>query len=226
MDIFLSSFISEYFGPLCQCDLADSFHFPFSLFFFCVTPSARPQQLPSFITLFSISSPFCSSGLYSLFCFIFFAPAQSIPQLPLPPQAISHSITFTSCSTKCLISTSVVILISFLSSIFSLFSIFSTTFRQFVQMLFFLLLFSLSIFIQSLPAPLPGHTFLFVSFSNSLRLFPCLHCHETPARLNSSNILVIFSSTYVSILFVILCFGSEFFINLQFITMLCCAHES
>ena len=108
-------------------------------FSLCVTPSALPQQMPSSITLFSISRPFCSSGLYSLFCFIFFAPAQSIPQLPVPPQAISHSITFTSCSTKCLISTSVVILISVVSLIFFLFSTFSTTFRH-------LLLFSLSHF--------------------------------------------------------------------------------
>lgn len=114
--ISYSSSFSQYFGSLHQSDLVGSFHFPspLSLCSFSFHLPFLPQQLPSFIMLVSISSLFLFLRLYSLFCFILFTPAQSIPQPSLPPQANSHSITFTSRSTRCLIRTSSFILLSFI----------------------------------------------------------------------------------------------------------------
>lgn len=97
------SFCLSIFWPTVPIWSCRQFPFPLSFLslFFSFRLPFFPQQLPSFIMLFSISSPFCSSGRIAYFCFIFFTPAQFIPQFSLPPQAISHSITFTSCSTKC-----------------------------------------------------------------------------------------------------------------------------
>lgn len=78
LSIFFSQFyrisyssFSQCFGSLHQINIVGSFHFSFSLslffFSFLFHLPFLPHQLPSFIILVSISSPFCSSGRIAYF---------------------------------------------------------------------------------------------------------------------------------------------------------------
>lgn len=142
---FVESFIIfhvllAYCASLILWAVSISFFFELVFFSFYLTCSAAAF----FYHAFLYQQPILLLRPYSLFCFIFFTPAQSVSQPSLSPQVISHSITFTSCSTKCFISTSAFIFISCISSIaFSLFHLLlPATFCQFFQMLLFLFFFS------------------------------------------------------------------------------------
>lgn len=108
--IFSYSSFSQYFGSLHQFDLVGSFHFSFPLslffFFFLFHLPFLPQQLPSFIILVSISSPFGSSGLIAYFVSYFshlLSPFPSTLFLLKPFHVVS---LFFPCPTKYLIRTS------------------------------------------------------------------------------------------------------------------------
>ena len=150
------------------------FHFSLSVFFFFFSFYLTCSAAAFFYHAFLYQQPILLLRPYSLFCFIFFTPARSVSQPSLSPQVISHSITFTSCSTKCFISTSAFIFISCISSCVFFFSIFSclphfvSSSRCSFSYSFFFIHFSFP-FVSNLVYHLNQ-----IIFS----LFPFVHCHE------------------------------------------------
>ena len=120
---FLSYLIFFLCLSISEPTVRSSFHFPFpvSLCFSCTQSALSSTAAAFFYHASPYQQPILLLRPYSLFCFIFQTPAQPNPQLSLPPRAITHSITFTSCPTKCLISTSAFIHLIGLPSLSHLF---------------------------------------------------------------------------------------------------------
>lgn len=139
------------------------FHFSLSLFFSLFTSPA--QQLPSFIMLFSISSPFCSSGLTAYFVSYFSHLLSPFPS----PLFLLKSFLILSLLLLVPLNALLVHLLSFSFPVFHqlpfLFSIFSclphfvSSSRCSFSYSFFLNPFFFSIFIQSLLSSKPNHIF-------------------------------------------------------------------